>query len=214
MTPAAAYRVQALALPDGCPPHLQVFALQLGPAVRSIRAPHAQRQALRQAVDDAVRVALPSVGATGTATLQHRPGQTPHLPHRPDLRWSIAYAWPLAVWGCGTGQAWGVDIEPVPSGDATLQPHYAEVAALYLDPTVPPALMRSADFGLAFARAWCALEAQLKCAGLALAEATSRPTRWNAHLRCAPLVLPAEWGGYAAALAWCAAEGTSGAISP
>ena len=191
---APAYQQQALALPPGSPAGLQLYALRLLPAAWAT-PPQAQRQALRAAVDHAAHTTL---GASAGA-LQHRPGQPPHWPQQPGWHGAIAYAWPLALWGAGTGPVWGVDVEatPAPDGDA---PHYQDVAALYLAPAAQARIHSSVDF----ADQWCALEAQLKCANLPLAEAASRPQGWDAALRTAPLTLPIAWGRYRAALAWVA----------
>ena len=189
MQAAPAYVQQPLALPCGCPAGLQVFALRLLPTAM---ATPPQRQVLRSAVDHAVQTTL----GAGAGPLLHRPGQAPHWPQQPTWHGAIAYAWPLAVWGMCTRQAFGVDVEAIPTAyDAQ---HYADVAALYLVPTAPACITSGADF----AAHWCALEAQLKCAGLPLAEAASRPQGWNAGLHTAALALPAAWGSYRAALAW------------
>ena len=191
MHAAPAYVQQPLALPRGCPAGLQVFALRLLPT--AIATPlQAQRQVLRSAVDHTVQATL----GPGAGPLLHRPGQAPHWPHQSTWHGAIAYAWPLAVWGMCTGPAWGVDVEAIPAiNDAQ---HYADVGALYWGPTAQACIANGAEF----AAHWCALEAQLKCAGLPLAEATSRPQGWNAELHTAALALPEAWGSYCAVLAW------------
>jgi phosphopantetheinyl transferase len=193
MQAVPAYVQQPLALPGGCPAGLQLFALRLQFAAHIVSA-QAQRHALRQAVDHAAQA---TVGLVAGA-LQHPPGKAPHWPQQPDWRCSIAYAWPLALWGVCAGHAWGVDAEVVLDLDDDLQQQYADVAALYLEPSEQACIASSADF----AAQWCALEAQLKCAGLPLSEAASRPRGWNTALRTAPLELPSDWGRYRAALAW------------
>lgn len=189
---APAYQQQALALPPGSPAGLQLYALRLLPAAWAT-PPQAQRQALRAAVDHAASVTL---GASA-GQLQHRPGQPPRWLQQPGWHGAIAYAWPLALWGVGMGRVWGVDVEVIPAPDGDTQ-HYQDVAALYLAPAAQARIHSSADF----ADQWCALEAQLKCAGLPLTEAASRPPGWDTALRTAPLALPPAWGRYRAALAW------------
>ena len=192
MPAAPAYEQQPLALPRGGPAGLQVFALRLL-SVEPVVPPSVQRQALRSAVDHAVQATL----GLGAGDLQHVPGKSPHWPLHPDWRGSIAYAWPLALWGMGLNGAWGVDVEIVPTTDGHAQ-HYQDVAALYLEPEAQAHINSGADF----AAQWCALEAQLKCVGLPLGEAASRPHGWNASLDTAWLDVPPGWGDYRAALAW------------
>lgn len=192
MQSQSAYALQALALPSGCPPGLQLFALYL-PAALQAPSPQVQRQALRHAVGQAARATLGPVAGG----LQHRPGQAPHVPGQPERHWSVAYAGPLALWGVCQEARWGVDVEAVPTIDAALQSHYADVAALYLEPDAATAPLE----GAAFAAQWCALEAQLKCAGLPLTEVAARPEGWNSGLHTAALHLPEGWGAYRAAIA-------------
>ena len=189
MHAAPVYEQQPLALPHGCPAGLRLFALRMLP-VAFATPPQAQRQTLRSAIDHAAQTTL------GAGALLHRPARAPYWPQQPDWHACVAYAWPLALWGVGTGQAWGVDIEAAPTVED--KPQDADIAALYLEPAALARIVEGADF----VDQWCALEAQLKCAGLPLTEAGSRPQGWNAALRTAPLGLPPGWGHYRAALAW------------
>ena len=195
-----AYVQQALVLQPGVPAGLQLFALYLVDA--GVAAPQVKRQALQRAVGHAVNVWLHATQGEGGA-LQHRPGQAPHWPQQPSLQWSLSYAWPVALWGVSTEMRWGVDIEALPEIDDAQSAHYAELAHCYLESdALPMSTLQGSAGPAAFAAQWCALEAQLKCAGLALTETVARSQHWNAGLRSAPITLAADWNGYAAALAW------------
>ena len=205
MTATAAQRPLALsAAADG----VQAFALRL-PA-DATEAPQAQRERLRSATQQAMCRTLSTALACDVQQLQVRatPGQAPQLwrsgQRLPAIHLSTAYAGRLAVWAWSARGAVGIDVEPVPSISAAEAAHWQATAALYLTPQALAALppLRHADGAPAFAMHWALLEAQLKCAGMALAEAHLRPPPWNAGMQTATLHLPAGWGALAAAVAW------------
>ena len=194
----------ALALPADWQGRAQAFAVLLPPTVR---APQAQRAAMRQAVHQSMvrhfALALPCDAPQ--LAVRSTPGQAPVLLKEgqalPALSLSIAYAQNHALWAWSAQGAVGVDVQAIPTeGDDA---EWRQLATQYLEPGAASALaaLQGDALRAAFAAQWVQLEAQLKCAGMALDETVHRAVHWNAGMQCLPLPLPASWGA-AAALAW------------
>jgi 4'-phosphopantetheinyl transferase len=126
------------------------------------------RQALRETLAALVNQPVVSV------TLTSRPGQAIQLqvPGSAPGFASISHmpGFSVAAISCGSGPV-GVDVMAV---DVPLLPGWALVARDYLGPHAAAALHRKAlaEQATAFAQAWVAWEARLKCLGLGLVEWT------------------------------------------
>lgn len=194
---------QRLCLPAAWQDKLQAYALSL-PAL--LGSPQAQRDAARRVLHEAIANTLAAELHCDAACLsvQRTAGQAPVLLRNgqalPGLHLSLAYGDALAVWAWSPQHVLGVDVQAVPvDGDDA---EWLALAQLYLAPDVWQTLatLQGSALRLAFAEQWAQLEAQLKCAGLPLAEAHVRAADWNAGIQCA--LLPGAMPGAAVALAW------------
>lgn len=199
------WTVQPLALPPALQGRVQAQAVVMAGAPPSGALP---RESMREAVYLAMGDYLaPQLGCEpAQLAVQRRAGQAPQLLRNgqvlPGWQLSISYADALAVWVCTQGGTVGIDVQGPPGDEHTNidAAGWPAVAALYLEPDAAAALagLRGMAWQRGFARQWARLEAQLKCAGLALAEADQRQKGWNADMVVADL--PADSG--ALALAW------------
>lgn len=157
------------------------------------------REAARQQVRAVLREMLGALLACPAAAvpLVTRPGQPPYLAGRPDIGLSISHETSLSLVAIHLAGAVGIDLMQVASGP-TDPAEIDRLAGDYLGLPIggaTPALRQHA-----FAAAWTAHEAQLKCLGLALSEAT--PALWQglAGCRSLPLRLADGWVGSVATL--------------
>ncbi|WP_312807682.1 hypothetical protein, partial [Comamonas sp.] len=144
---------------------------------------------MREAVYRAIGEALaPQLGcAPAQLAVQRRAGQAPQLLRNGQAlagwQLSISYADAMAVWACTQEGSVGIDVQGPPGDEQTDidAAGWPAVAALYLEPDAAAALtgLQRMDWQRGFARQWARLEAQLKCAGLALTEAEDRPAGWR-----------------------------------
>ncbi len=198
------WTVQPLALPPALQRRVQAQVL-------TVAAPSSNllpRETLREAVYRAIGETLaPQLGCTAAQlAVQRRAGQAPQLLRNgqqlPGWQLSISYADAMAVWAGTQEGAVGIDVQGPPGDEQTDidAAGWPAVAALYLEPESAAALagLQRMDWQRGFARQWARLEAQLKCAGLALTEVHHRPPGWNAGMVLADL--PSDSG--ALALAW------------
>lgn len=182
------WSAQSLALPSSLQGWVHAQALTMAPQQASALPREPMRQAVHQAICQTLAALLGC--AAGQLAVQRRPGQAPLLLHAGQpleaLHLSISYADAMAVWACSQRGAVGIDVQGPPGGIHT-DVHAAgwpAVAALYLEPGAAAALagLTGMAWQYGFAQQWAQLEAQLKCAGLALAEAQARPAGWNADM--------------------------------
>ena len=113
---------------------------------------------------------------------------------------SISHAPGLALLVWHGGGPVGVDIQAVNAG--TARHELQAVAQFFLAPNMAQALdglAQDALFFKAFASAWAAQEARLKCAGVGLVEWSVELESSLACVHCTPLAMG---HGYAAAVAW------------
>ena len=113
---------------------------------------------------------------------------------------SISHAPGLALLAWHGGGPVGVDIQAV--NDGTSRDELQAVAQIFLAPNTAKALdgiAQGALFFKAFASAWVAQEARLKCAGVGLVEWSAELETSLACLHCTPVAMA---DGYAAAVAW------------
>ena len=196
---------QPLALPPALQGRVQAQAVVMAGAAPSGALP---REAMREAVYLAIGETLaPQLGCEpAQLAVQRRAGQAPQLLRNgqvlPGWQLSISYADALPVWACTQGGSIGIDVQG-PPGDAQTNIDAAgwpAVAALYLEADAAATLtgLQRMDWQRGFARQWARLEAQLKCAGLALAEADHRQKGWNAGIALWDL----DSAAGAVALAW------------
>lgn len=155
--------------------------------------PGDQRPAARARIRLALREAIAQWSGrdVDSVTLAAIPGQAPRVlldgaASRFGL--SISHAEGLSVAAIRDGGALGLDLMTV-----TDLPDWRQVARDYLGCAVAEMLAATAPAAraAAFARAWTAREAQLKCLGLALGEWAALPV----PCRCLPLALPAGMVG-------------------
>ncbi|MCS4294282.1 4'-phosphopantetheinyl transferase [Comamonas sp. BIGb0152] len=191
LSPALLGRVQAQAVTMAAPPSGAL-----------------PREPMREAVYQSLCQALaPQLGcAPEQLAVQRRAGQAPQLLRNgqvlPGWQLSISYADAMAVWACTPHGAVGIDVQGAP-GDAQTDIDAAgwpAVAALYLEPEAAAALagLQGLAWQHGFAQQWARLEAQLKCAGLALTEVDVRPRGWKNGMVLNDL----QSGAGALALAW------------
>ncbi len=198
------WTVQPLALPPALQGQVQAQVLTVSAPSSSLLPRETLREAVYQAIGDTL---APQLGcAPAQLAVQRRAGQAPQLLRNgqalPGWQLSISYADAMAVWACTQEGRVGIDVQG-PPGDAHTDIDAAgwpAVAALYLEPDAAAALagLQRMDWQRGFARQWARLEAQLKCAGLALTEVHDRRPGWNAHMVLSDL--PCDVG--ALALAW------------
>lgn len=113
---------------------------------------------------------------------------------------SISHAPGLALLAWHGGGPVGVDIQAVNAGASRHE--LQAVAQIFLAPKMAQALdgiAQDALFFKAFASAWAAQEARLKCAGVGLLEWSAELESSLACLHCTPVAMA---DGYAAAVAW------------
>ena len=113
---------------------------------------------------------------------------------------SISHTPGLALLAWHDGGSVGVDIQAVNEGVSRHE--LRAVAQIFLAPNTAQALdgiALDALFFKAFASAWAAQEARLKCAGVGLVEWSVKLETSLACLHCTPVTLA---DGYAAAVAW------------
>jgi 4'-phosphopantetheinyl transferase len=162
----------------------------------------AGRGAARARVRVALREALGQLAglAPDAILLQSTPGCAPAVSYpgreqaAPGV--SISHDEPLSLAAIHLHGAVGVDLMRVQA-----IPDWRAVARDYLGPHATALLeaLPVADRAAAFARAWCAHEARLKCHGLQLAEWTPRLAGQLDGCHCRELALPA---GIKGAVAW------------
>ncbi len=198
------WTVQPLALPPALQRQVQAQAVTRAAPPSGVLP----RETLREAVYRAIGETLaPQLDCTaGQLAVQRRAGQAPQLLRNgqvlPGWQLSISYADAMAVWACTQEGSVGIDVQGLPGDEQTDidAAGWPAVAALYLEPGAAAALagLQRMDWQHGFAQQWARLEAQLKCAGLALTEVHHRQTGWNAGMVLADL--PSDSG--ALALAW------------
>lgn len=158
------------------PEGIAVLGLQL-PSAATGDARAQARLSVRQALAQALAALLPHPLAN--IHIDNRRGHAPQISlagshtgsgassHLPVPHCSFAYSDHYALAALNLHGAIGVDLAPVVE-----IPDWQAVAHDYLGPQVCARLQRlpAAQRARAFAQAWCRLEAQLKCRGVALAE--------------------------------------------
>ena len=185
--------------PDGLAQALADLRGSVGMTVLRVQAPLTTRRtdarhAIRHAVQHTLAAFLGSPAAS-VALLSH-PGQAPQVaaPGAGLVYLSISHLPSFSVAAISLQGAVGVDVMAV---DTQTLPEWAAVARDYLGPLAAKALQQTPphDRPAAFAHAWTALEACLKCLGLGL-------TEWTPHLaarlqQCTvtSLILPASCCG-------------------
>jgi 4'-phosphopantetheinyl transferase len=163
-------------------------AMQRGAARAQVRV--ALREALGQLADlprDAITIQS-TPGRAPTVSYPGRQGQAPGV--------SISHDEPLSLAAINLHGPVGIDlmrVREIPDWRAVAHDYLGPHATALLDAILPA---RRAD---AFARAWSAHEARLKCHGLQLAEWTPRLAAQLDGCHCRELALPA---GFAGAVAW------------
>lgn len=166
-------------------PDQRVFVLALlGFSSGRPEARAAARLAARQALAAQLGQVLDAV------QLHAPPGQPPQVLGRPDIGLSFSHESGISVVAVNLDGPVGVDVL-----GAEPPPDWAAVARDYLGP-------QAATEPAAFAPAWAALEAQLKCCGQALTEwSPERESLLAAACRSRGFQLPSAWPGFVAALA-------------
>lgn len=167
---------------------LQLIALAT-PGESRVRAARMIREAIRETL---ARQALP-------ARLADEPGEAPRLilPDGGRIGLSISHSEGLSIAAIALDRAVGVDLVRIKDQSDALV-----VARDYLGPAAATriAAIPRPERASAFALAWSAQEAKLKCLGLPLTEwSEALETRLS---RCAvqPLALPEAWAGSVATL--------------
>ena len=156
---------QALADLRG-PTGLTVISVATPLTESRVDARGAIRHALRQTLATFLAVPLASV------TLLSSPGMPVQmLANSPPVHIAISHMPGLSVAAVSTRRAVGIDVMAL---GAQSLPDWETVAHDYLGPVATAELKRTppADRAAAFAQAWTALEARLKCLGLVLTEWT------------------------------------------
>jgi len=169
-------------------PAARVFVLALSGSSSSCGRPEA-----RAAARLAAREALAGVLGQPLATLQLHapPGQPPQVLGRPEIGISFSHEAGLSLVAVNLDGPVGVDLV---HGAAPVD--WPAVARDYLGPQA------AAWDAAAFAPAWAALEARLKCCGRALQEWTpEREQALRAACSCRPLALGLSCTEFVAALA-------------
>jgi 4'-phosphopantetheinyl transferase len=165
-------------------------------------APASRRASARARVREVLRAALGELSglALTEITIQSTPGRAPAVSYSrpraitPGI--SISHDEPLSLAAINLHGPVGVDllrVQDIPDWRAVAHDYLGPRTAAWLG--AQPAACRAA----AFARAWSAHEARLKCLGLQLIEWTPGLAAELADCHCCDLSLPA---GFAGALAW------------
>ena len=148
------------------------------------------RHAIRHAVQQTLAAFFDCPAAS--VALLSRPGQAPQVaaPGAGHVHLSISHLPSLSMAAISLRGAVGVDVMAV--GTRSL-PDWADVARDYLGPLAAEALQQTPprDRPAAFAHAWTALEARLKCLGLGLTEWTPGLAARLQRCPVTTLVLPA-----------------------
>lgn len=198
------WTVQPLALPPALQGGVQAQVLTVAAPLSSPLPRETLREAVYRAIGEHLAPQLGCVPAQ--LAVQRRAGQAPQLLRNgqvlPAWQLSISYADAMAVWAGTQEGSVGMDVQGTPGDEHTDidAAGWPAVATLYLEPDAAAALagLQRMAWQRGFARQWARLEAQLKCAGLALTEVHHRPPGWNAGMVLADL--PTDSG--ALALAW------------
>ena len=163
------------AWPDGLAQALADLR-SVGMTVLSVPTPlTARRTDARHAIRHAIQHTLAAFldGPAASVAVLSRPGQAPQVaaPGAGPVHLSISHLPSLSVAAISLRGAVGVDVVAV--GTQSL-PDWADVARDYLGPLATKVLQQTPpnDRPAAFAHAWTALEACLKCLGLGLTEWT------------------------------------------
>ena len=173
------------------------------PYLIAVPTPHTSlRSQARELVRTALRKALGSLlgCAPEAVPLNTRPGQAPALTAAaPPIHLSISHEAGLSLAAIRADGPVGIDLMALT--DAAL-PDLEALARDYLGPRTAAALqaMDDAQRQAAFARAWTAHEACLKCLGLALQEWSPALAGRIGRCRIVELNLPAQYIGAAALL--------------
>jgi 4'-phosphopantetheinyl transferase len=155
------------------------------------------RPLARESIRRALRAALSNLCELGASdvVLDSVPGQAPRLTLHTSggavrAGVSISHIDGLSLAAVNFNGAVGVDLMQVEQAQEFAG--WDSVARDYLGPAVARALRASApaERAIAFAQAWTAREASLKCAGLALSEWTAGSDRQSAACRHHGLALP------------------------
>ena len=148
------------------------------------------RHAIRHAVQHTLAAFLNDPAAS--VAVLSRPGQAPQVaaPGAGPVHLSISHLPSLSVAAISLRGAVGVDVMTV---DSQSLPDWADVAREYLGPLAAKVLQQTPphDRPAAFAHAWTALEACLKCLGLGLTEWTPGLAARLQQCTLANLTLPA-----------------------
>jgi 4'-phosphopantetheinyl transferase len=177
-------------------------AADLGTRLRGYDGSSSQRDAARAAIRVALREALGELAglAPDAVMIQSSPGRAPAVSY-PDQRGaapgiSITHDEPLSLAAIHLSGAVGIDLQRIQD-----IPDWRAVALDYLGPDATSLLDAAppAQRAAAFARAWSAHEARLKCHALAMAEWTPQLATQLAACHCRELAVPP---GFAGAVAW------------
>jgi 4'-phosphopantetheinyl transferase len=162
------------------------------------------RTVARARIRAALREALAAVAGVPAEKImiQSEPGRAPAVSYSATSRGqppgiAISHDGPLSLAAINLHGAIGIDLMRVQA-----IPDWREVACDFLGPEVAARLAASepALRAEAFARAWTAHEAGLKCLGLQLTEWSPRLQERLSGLRCRPLELPSGFVGTVACL--------------
>ncbi|MFZ3127806.1 MAG: 4'-phosphopantetheinyl transferase superfamily protein [Rhodoferax sp.] len=194
------HRVSVHAWPEAAPRALA--ALRSTPALAVIRIAtpdtemrHAAREHLRAALRDLLAALLQQPAAT--LPLVAQPGQALVLDlSGTSIGLSVSHAPGLSVAAVHRYGPVGVDVMRVGEG-AGWMPDWEAVARDYLGPPAQARInqVTPAQRALAFAREWTALEARLKCLGMALTEWTPALQQRLATCTVTALDVPNGWWG-------------------
>jgi 4'-phosphopantetheinyl transferase len=174
------------------------------PLIIAVPTPHTnQRSQARELVRSALRESLGRLLGCGpeTVPLDIEPGQAPRLTlpasSSTSAHLSISHEAGLSLAAIRVGGPIGIDLMALDYADL---PDCEALARDYLGPPALAALQATAapQRQAAFARAWTAHEACLKCLGLPLQEWSPGLARRIARCRIVELALPADYVGAAA----------------
>ena len=195
-------RLAVHAWPDGLAQALADLRSGAGMTVLSVPTSlTARRTDARHAIRHAVQHTLAAFlndPAASVAVLS-RPGQAPQVaaPGAGPVHLSISHLPSFSVAAISLRGAVGVDVMAI---DTQSLPDWADVARDYLGPLAAKALQQTPphDRPAAFAQAWTALEACLKCLGLGLTEWTPGLAARLQECTLTTLALPAGSCGFLA----------------
>ncbi|MDO5625804.1 MAG: hypothetical protein Q4G71_14075 [Pseudomonadota bacterium] len=181
--------------------------------------PEAGRERMRQAARDALRTRLAAalgVPAAAIAIGQQR-GQAPSVRWQPSIpvddaalaarlsRTALSISHDTGVSLIAWHGAGPVGVDVVRLGVTASANELAHIAALYLEPKSPSALVQQAQSAInneAILQRWACHEARLKCAGLGLVEWNDALAAALAHIHAVRVKLPPWAGDAVAAVAW------------